>query len=136
MDQLARPALPFSGQHAVEAYLASGYDQVVGMSSRFAAAICARLLRLQTEEGLKGPIAEIGAFEGRFFIALAHALEEGEIALALDIFSWPDPGVEQRFEANCARHGIGPVTPSSVCSRSSLAQIAAAKREDMPTTRS
>ncbi len=108
MDHLARPALPFSGHDAVEAYLASGYDQVVGMSSRFAAAICARLLRLQTEEGLKGPIAEIGAFEGRFFIALAHALEEGEIALALDIFSWPDPGVEQRFEANCARHGIGP----------------------------
>lgn len=108
MDQLARPALPFSGHDAVEAYLSDGYDRVIGMSSRFAAAISARLLRLQTEEGLKGPIAEVGAFEGRFFIALAHALEEGEIALALDIFSWPDPGVEQRFEANCARHGIGP----------------------------
>lgn len=106
MNKPANPALPTPGHDAVEAYLASGYDQVVGMSSRFAAAICARLLRLQTEEGLRGPIAEIGAFEGRFFIALAHALEQDEIALALDIFSWPDPGVEQRFEANCARHGI------------------------------
>ena len=99
--------IPSPGHPAVEAYLAKGYDSVVGMSSRFAAAICARLLRLQTEQGIKGPIAEIGAFEGRFFIALAHALEPGEIALALDIFSWPDAAVEQRFEANCEKHGIG-----------------------------
>ena len=98
--------IPSPGHGAVAAYLAEGYDGVVGMSSRFAAAICARLLRLQTEEGVSGPIAEIGAFEGRFFIALAHALEPGEIGLALDIFEWPDPGVEQRFEANCTRHGI------------------------------
>ena len=71
---------PASGHPAVEAYLADGFERVVGMSSRFAAAICARLLRLQTTEGVSGPIAEIGAFEGRFFIALAHALEPGEIA--------------------------------------------------------
>jgi predicted O-methyltransferase YrrM len=93
---------------AVSAYLADGYDSVVGMSSRFAAATCARLLRLQTEEGVSGPIAEIGAFEGRFFIALAHALEPGEIALGIDIFSWPNPEVKDRFEANCFRHGIDP----------------------------
>jgi len=101
-------SIPSSGQAAVEAYLADGYDRVIGMSSRFAAAICARLLRLQGEEGVTGPIAEIGAFEGRFFIALAHALEPGEIALAIDIFEWPDAGVEQRFEANCERYGIAP----------------------------
>ena len=100
--------LPSPGHPAVSAYLANGYDAVVGMSSRFAAAICARLLRLQTEEGLRGSIAEIGAFEGRFFIALAHALEPGEIALGIDIFEWPNPEVEQRFEANCLKHGIGP----------------------------
>lgn len=100
--------LPSPGHPAVAAYLAEGYDKVVGMSSRFAAAICARLLRLQTEQGLRGPIAEIGAFEGRFFIALAHALEPGERALAIDIFEWPDAGVKDRFEANAARHGIAP----------------------------
>lgn len=100
--------LPSPGHPAVSAYLANGYDSVVGMSSRFAAAICARLLRLQTEEGLRGPIAEIGSFEGRFFIALAHALEPGEIALGIDIFEWPNPEVEQRFEANCLKHGIRP----------------------------
>lgn len=100
--------IPSPGHPAVEAYLADGYDSVVGMSSRFAAAVCARLLRLQAEEGVSGPLAEIGTFEGRFFIALAHALEPGEIALAIDIFEWPDPGVKERFEANCLRHGIAP----------------------------
>lgn len=100
--------VPSPGSAAVETYLANGYDSVVGMSSRFAAATCARLLRLQTEEGVTGPIAEIGAFEGRFFIALAHALEPGEIALGIDIFSWPNPEVKDRFEANCFRHGIAP----------------------------
>lgn len=100
--------IPSSGSPAVERYLADGYDGVVGMSSRFAAAICARLLRLQTQEGVAGPIAEIGAFEGRFFIALAHALEQGEIALGIDIFSWPNEEVKDRFEANCLRHGVGP----------------------------
>jgi len=100
--------IPHSGHAAVEAYLAEGYDSVVGMSSRFAAAICARLLRLQTQEGVCGPIAEIGAFEGRFFIALAHALEPGEIALGIDIFEWPNPEVKDRFEANCLKHGIAP----------------------------
>lgn len=100
--------VPQSGHPAVEAYLNDGYERVVGMSSRFAAAICARLLRLQTEEGVAGPIAEIGAFEGRFFIALAHALEPGEIALGIDIFEWPNPEVKDRFEANCLKYGIAP----------------------------
>lgn len=100
--------VPYSGHPAVEAYLAEGYDRVVGMSSRFAAAVCARLLRLQTEQGVAGPIAEIGAFEGRFFIALAHALDPGEIALGIDIFEWPNPQVKDRFEANCLKHGIAP----------------------------
>jgi predicted O-methyltransferase YrrM len=100
--------IPSPDHSAVEAYLADGYDSVVGMSSRFAAATCARLLRLQTEEGVRGPLAEIGAFEGRFFIALAHALEDGEVALGVDIFSWPNDEVKDRFEANCLKHGVGP----------------------------
>lgn len=100
--------IPHSGYPAVEAYLSDGYERVVGMSSRFAAAICARLLRLQTEEGVTGPIAEIGAFEGRFFIALALALEPDEIALGIDIFEWPNPEVQDRFEANCLKYGIAP----------------------------
>ncbi len=99
---------PTTGYAAADAYLAEGYDSVVGMSSRFAAGICGRLLAIQAELGVTGDFAEIGAFEGRFLIAMAHSLGAGERALGMDIFEWPNPEVKDRFEANCARHGIGP----------------------------
>ena len=95
-----------SGIPAVDRYLDNGYSSVVGMSSRFAAAICCGLMRLQSEMGVTGPVVEIGPFEGRFFIALAHALKPGELALGIDKFDWPNPEVIDRFEANCAGHGI------------------------------
>jgi predicted O-methyltransferase YrrM len=100
--------MPTAGIPAVDRYLENGFLNVVGMSSRFAAAISAGLIKMQAEFGIKGPIAEIGTFEGRFFIALAHALQPGEKALGIDLFDWPNPEVINRFEANCNKHGIGP----------------------------
>ena len=97
-----------SGIPAVDRYLEEGFAGVVGMSSRFAAAICVGLMRIQREFSVTGPVAEIGPFEGRFFIALAHALGPGEVALGIDLFDWPNPQVIDRFEANCTRHGIPP----------------------------
>jgi predicted O-methyltransferase YrrM len=78
------------------------------MSSRFAAAICGGLMRIQAGFGVTGPVVEIGPFEGRFFIALARALAPGEVALGIDLFDWPNPEVIDRFEANCSRHGVPP----------------------------
>ncbi|HVY44206.1 MAG TPA: class I SAM-dependent methyltransferase [Hyphomicrobiaceae bacterium] len=101
----ASPSI-MSGIPAVDRYLDEGYGSVVGMSSRFAAAICCGLMRIQTAFGVSGPVAEIGTFEGRFFIALAHALVPGERALGIDLFDWPNPQVIDRFEANCAAHGV------------------------------
>lgn len=95
-----------SGIAAVDDYLDTGYATVVGMSSRFAAAVSCGLMRIQTGLGVTGPVAEIGTFEGRFFIAMAHALADGEKALGIDLFDWPNPQVIDRFEANCAKHGV------------------------------
>ncbi len=95
-----------SGIPAVDRYLDTGYATVPGMSSRFAAAICCGLLRMQSGFGVTGPVAEVGSFEGRFFIALAHALAGGETALGIDLFDWPNPEVIDRFEANCLKHGV------------------------------
>ena len=97
-----------SGLAAVDRYLETGYATVPGMSSRFAAAICCGLLRMQSEMGVVGPVVEIGPFEGRFFIAIAHALAAGETALGIDLFDWPNPEIAARFEANCAKHGLEP----------------------------
>jgi hypothetical protein len=96
----------FSGIPAVDRYLETGYSTVPGMSSRFAAAICCGLMRIQSELGVTGPVAEIGPFEGRFFIALTHALAEGEAAVGIDLFDWPNPQVIDRLEANCIKHGV------------------------------
>ena len=97
---------PAAGIPAVDRYLEGGYTSVVGMSSRLAASITCGLLRIQSELGVKGPIAEIGTFEGRFFIAMAHALAADEKALGIDLFDWPNPEVIDRFHANCAKHGV------------------------------
>ena len=95
-----------SGIPAVDRYLDAGYETVPGMSSRFAAAVCGGLMRIQSEMGVGGSVVEFGTFEGRFFIALCYALAPGEIALGIDRFDWPNPQVQDRFEANCARNGV------------------------------
>lgn len=95
-----------SGLPETDAYIAGGYNGVVGMSSQFAAGICCGLLRIQTAAGVTGPVVEIGPFEGRFFIALAKSLAPGEIALGIDLFDWPNPQVQDRFIANCDKHGV------------------------------
>jgi Methyltransferase domain len=92
---------PLSTVSLVDTYLTDGFDDVRGMSSRFATAICAYLLARQTELGIAGHVAEIGTFEGRFFIAMALALAEGERALGIDTFVWPDSGVLDRFKNHC-----------------------------------
>lgn len=95
-----------SGHAAIDCYLSDGYEQVRGMSSRFAAAICGHVIRRQSALGISGELVEIGTFEGRFFIAMALGLAPGEKALGIDRFDWPNASVEARFLANCAAHGI------------------------------
>lgn len=97
-----------SGIAEVDDYLVQAYRSVPGMSSRFAAAISCGLMRIQAKMGVTGHVAEIGTFQGRFFIALAKALRPGERALGIDRFDWPSPAVLDRFEANCRQNGIAP----------------------------
>jgi predicted O-methyltransferase YrrM len=95
-----------SGNPAVDRYIAEGYDSVRGMSSAFAATICGHVIRRQSELGIAGHIAEIGTFEGRFFIAMALGLAPGERALGIDTFDWPNAGLLDLFHSHCARLGL------------------------------
>ena len=95
-----------SGNPAVDRYIAEGYETVRGMSSRFAATICGHVICRQSELGIKGHFAEIGTFEGRFFIAMALGLAPGEKALGIDTFDWPNAGLFDRFHAHCERFGL------------------------------
>src|SRR5690348_16963258 len=95
-----------SGNAVVDRYIAEGYDTVRGMSSAFAATICGHVIRRQSELGITGHIAEIGTFEGRFFIAMALGLAPGEHALGIDTFNWPNEGLLDLFHSHCARLGL------------------------------
>ena len=97
-----------SGNPAVDRYIAEDYDSVRGMSSAFAATICGHIIRRQSELGITGHIAEIGTFEGRFFIAMALGLAPGERALGIDTFNWPNDGLWDLFHSHCARLGLAP----------------------------
>ena len=91
---------------AAERYLAKPFNAVKGASSRISAVVATHLLAAQSAHGLRGHVAEIGVFEGRFFIALALCVAPGERALATDVFTWPDEGVADRFLANCRAAGV------------------------------
>ncbi len=95
-----------SGIPAVDQYLEKGYDEVRGFSSRFSATICAHLLRRQSELGIHGSVAEVGTFEGRFFIAMALAIGKGEHAYGFDLFEWPGSKVLERLLTNADAHGL------------------------------
>lgn len=99
-------AFPRSGVAQVDAFLADGYLAVRGMSSRFSAGVCAHLMRRQTEQGVSGAFVEIGAFEGRFLIAMALGMPADEPVLGIDPFDWPDDGLEDRFRDNCRKAGL------------------------------
>lgn len=91
---------------AAERYLAGPYLRVNGASSKIAAVAAAHLLVAQSADGVRGAVAEIGIFEGRFFIALALCALPDEKAIATDVFDWPDEGVLDRFLAHCRSAGV------------------------------
>ena len=95
-----------SGDVRLDAFLADGYLSIRGMSSRFAAAICGRIIRRQSALGITGDVLEIGTFEGRFFVAMAMLLQPGEHALGIDVFTWPSPAVYDHLLENCAASGL------------------------------
>src|ERR1043165_7068596 len=94
-----------SGNPVVDRYIADGYETVRGMSSRFPATISGHVRRRQSELGIAGHFAEIGTFEGRFFIAMALGLAPGEKALGIDLFEWPNSGGPDLFHSHWGRHG-------------------------------
>lgn len=91
---------------AAELYLAKRFHSVSGASSKIAATVAVRLLGAQSAAGIRGPVAEVGVFEGRFFIALALCRQPGEAAIATDVFTWPDEQLAERFLANCRANGV------------------------------
>jgi hypothetical protein len=94
------------GSLTFDRYMEEHYGAVPGMSSAFAARVCAALMRIQASEGWGGNVAEIGAFEGRFLIALALVMQPGERAIAIDLFDWPDIHLNVRLSNRLRLFGL------------------------------
>lgn len=97
---------PKSGVDAADRYIEQHYFSVHGMSSSFAATVGAATMRIQFEHGIAGNFVEIGAFAGRYFIALSHALKDDERAIGFDTFHWPSAKVKTKLEENIAQYGV------------------------------
>ncbi|NOV15864.1 class I SAM-dependent methyltransferase [Ensifer adhaerens] len=87
-------------------YIDNDYKSVNGMSSTLAAQASVELLNYQSQNGIRGPIVEIGSFEGRMLIALALASSADEKIYAFDTFNHPDETQLDRFRSNIRRMGI------------------------------
>ena len=90
----------------LKTYLRSGYQNVEGQSSLVAAEVATLLMRVQSDNGWSGSVAEVGVLRGRFSIALALALEAGERLIALDLFDDYQPGMLEKFRANLSRWSV------------------------------
>lgn len=76
-------------------------DGVAGWLMNDSAEIIKRLLDFQTGTGQIGDVLEIGVYEGRLFLILAHACVAGERAVAIDTFEQGGRDVfEDRLKKN------------------------------------
>lgn len=104
MTTISEP--PLTPSAAAQRYLDLHFQRVKGASSKIGTLVAARILAIQSDHGIEGHVAEIGVFEGRFFIALALSAQPGERAIATDVFTWPDEEIADRFLANCKSAGV------------------------------
>lgn len=73
--------------------------------------------RYHRERGIKGNALEIGVYRGLFFLALLAAIEEDEVAVAVDIFDQQELNIDASgagqglygiFTENVTRYGANP----------------------------
>jgi hypothetical protein len=107
---LRSPHIPPKNQspEALAAYVNGGIDSVTGYLQSGAISLFLSAFELQEAFAVTGDVAEIGAFEGKTLILMAHALKEGERVIAVDRFGLPpgrDTGMRSALEANLARFG-------------------------------
>lgn len=98
--------VPSTGIAQVDNYLSQTFESVPGWSSKLSAAIVAGLMDYQSTCGFRGHFVEIGVYEGRFLLAMARALRDGEQAFAIDPFEWPVPAMEKRVIGHIRRQNL------------------------------
>jgi len=99
---------PAPPQTPLDGYLATGQHEVPGFLTGIAAAGLRAMLTAQEQHAIRGPMAEIGTYQGRTFVALALALRAEEHLLGVDLFTYAGHEFEAALRANLDRFGVAP----------------------------
>jgi hypothetical protein len=94
----------------IQAYWRDGLDQIEGWVDRRLLDYLVLIGEIQRQLDLTGNIAEIGVFNGRFLLALAHLAAPHEKCVAIDVFEeqkynidGSSPGAPKSFDVNWER---------------------------------
>lgn len=100
---------------ALRAYLRGPFQDVAGWCSPWLWQVVAPLAARQAAWGLRGPVAEIGVFHGKFFIGLTLLKGAARGNHAIDVFDMQAFNLDRAgsgdlpaLEANLARCGVPP----------------------------
>lgn len=74
-------------EHRISKYKADAFDDIYGWLGLKAVDALVLVTQYQADYGIKGDALEIGVFQGKFFLALAAAIDSTDIAVGIDIFS-------------------------------------------------
>jgi hypothetical protein len=120
----------------IQAYWRDNLNQVEGWVDRRLLDYLVLLGEIQRSWGLMGNIAEIGVFNGAFFLALAHLAVPDEKCVAIDVFEeqkynidGSSPGAPKSFDANWQQYG--PADVSLVTIRADSLALTIADRVDI-----
>jgi hypothetical protein len=99
----------------LERYRDGPWGKVQGFVHPDALVLLDVALQFQESHGIAGGFFEIGVHQGRFLLALEHAVRGGEPGLALDVFEEQSLNIDKSgygqravLEANLAAHAIEP----------------------------
>ena len=103
------------GLAKLDTYLRTEFASVEGWCLPSLWGIVSACHDYQIRNGIDGPIAEIGVYQGKFFIGLALLKPSDRPHYAIDVFDMQEFNLDgagagnlERFEANVARSGIAP----------------------------
>jgi hypothetical protein len=89
--------------HDLDSYWSGGFRTVKGWVFDGLRPYLQHAGAYQEEQGITGNLAEIGVFEGRFFIALAHLARPDETCVAIDVFDEQDKNLDHAGAGSLAK---------------------------------
>ena len=99
MNTEKKTSARFAKKKIIDYFASEGHKKIKGWLSPHTLSLLYHFCQFQDDHAIKGNIAEVGVFQGRFFIALCLMLRDKEKAIAIDVFE------DQQY--NLDQSGVG-----------------------------